>query len=397
MMERKHVVLLAGVLSNVAWGFAFLSYPTISVVVAKQFSLSATESGLVTSVFAIAYAAMQVPAGYLIFRFGAARTLLISMIVMALAPALLLVESNFAFALISRTIAGIASGVVWPAAVRMISSWYSAEKLDGAMSIFGLGVGLAQSIPLALFPFLIVGTDWRPPILVTIISSLIVAGLIVVPYQWMKNEKEVSTGTKINIRGLFTRNMFALTSVNFASRLVFAGFFAWALPFLVEHLNLSNAFAGEIIAPVGITSIIGSYSGKVLDNRIGKRLTILISAVLMVFLSLLFGISSSWIVAAIVALGIGFSLLLFFPGTFALVPYATKQGISVAGITFGIFNAVSNIGTFVSPVMMGYVLDRTGNFSLAFATLASSGVIGLIGAVFVKDVIRTSSNLNQRK
>jgi len=59
-------------------------------------------------------------------------------------------------------------------------------------------------------------------------------------------------------------------------------------------------------------------------------------------------------------------------------------GRSVAGISFGVVNMLSNIGTFVSPIIVGYILDLTGNFFLEFAAVGSIGLLGVLGAIILR-------------
>jgi MFS-type transporter involved in bile tolerance (Atg22 family) len=53
-------------------------------------------------------------------------------------------------------------------------------------------------------------------------------------------------------------------------------------------------------------------------------------------------------------------------------------------MTFGVFNTLSNIGTFVSPLFVGYILDATGNFLLGFAAIGCIGVLGMVGAIILR-------------
>ena len=76
--------------------------------------------------------------------------------------------------------------------------------------------------------------------------------------------------------------------------------------------------------------------------------------------------------------------MLYFAADFGLIPYASKQGRSVAGISFGVFNMLSNIGTFVSPIIVGYILDLTGNFFLGFAAVGCIGLLGVLGAIILR-------------
>jgi len=183
---------------------------------------------------------------------------------------------------------------------------------------------------------------------------------------------------------LFTRNMFALTLPNLASLAVVVGIFAWTPAFLTSILHLSDEFAGVILGSIGVANMLGAYAGGIANKWLGKRRTIALSMLLMTGFAVLLGTANSGLVAAIWISGIGFSGMLYFAADFGLIPYAAKQGRSVAGISFGVFNMLSNIGTFVSPIIVGYILDLTGNFFLGFAAVGCIGLLGVLGAIILR-------------
>ena len=177
-MQRKHFVLMLATLSFVMLGLVLFGYPPISRYVILDLNLSHTESGSITSVFVPAFALMQVPGGYLADRFGGAKTLLIFTAVVGVSPFIFIIGDNFVMALVFRALAGGACGVTFPSAVRVLSSWFSENELDSAMSIFGLGWGISQIVSSALLPLLILAADWRPPLIFTALFSLLVIGIL---------------------------------------------------------------------------------------------------------------------------------------------------------------------------------------------------------------------------
>jgi MFS family permease len=382
-MERQHFVLLVTTLSFVALGLALLGYPPISNYIVNDLHLSYTESGSITSVFVLAYALMQVPGGYMADRFGGIRTLLVFSVIAGVSPFIFIEGNSFTTALVSRALAGAACGVTFPSAVRVLSSWFSEKELDSAMSVFGLGYGISQIASAALLPLLILADDWRPPLIFTAISSFLVAALAVVAARW-PTRIESPVAAKIDVRGLFTRNMFALVLPNFASLAVVVGIFAWAPAFLTSTLHLSTVHAGTILASIGVANIFGCYAGTIANRWIGKRSTIALSMMLLMIFALLLGTSKSDLAAAVWTSGIGFAGMLYFAADFSLIPYASKQGRSVAGTTFGVFNTLSNMGSFISPIIAGFILDSTGNFLVGFASIGCIGLLGVLGAMILR-------------
>ena len=382
-MQHKHFVLMIAVLSFVMYGLVLFGYPPISRYVILDLNLSNTESGSLTSIFVLAFALMQVPGGYLADRFGEAKTLMIFTAVVGVSPFIFIVGDNFGMALVFRALAGGACGVTFPSAVRVLSSWFSESEIDSAMSVFGLGYGISQIISSVLLPLLILGANWRLPLIFTALFSLVVMALAVSPARW-PSPIEPSEPVKVDVRGLFTRNMFALVLPNFASLAVVVGIFAWTPAFLTSILHLSDEYAGIILGSIGVTTMLGSYAGGIANKWLGKRRTISLSMILMVAFAVLLGTSNSGFAAAAWISGLGFGGMLYFAADFSLIPYASKQGRSVAGMTFGVFNTLSNLGSFVSPVIVGYILDSTGNFLLGFASIGCIGFLGVLGAKILR-------------
>jgi len=382
-MQRKHFVLMIASLSFVMLGLVLFGYPPVSKYVILDLNLSHIESGSITSVFVLAFALMQVPGGYLADRFGGAKTLMVFTAVVGLSPFIFIIGDNFVTALIFRALAGGACGVTFPSAVRLLSSWFSESEIDSAMSIFGLGYGISQIASSVLLPLLILAADWRPPLVFTALFSLLVAVLAVFPARW-SCPIDSSANVKVEVRGLFTRNMLALVLPNFAALAIVVGVFAWTPAFLTSILHLSDAYAGAILASIGVANMLGAYAGGIANKWFGKRRTIILSMILLIVFAVLLGISNSALIAVICISGIGFGGMLYFAADFSLIPYAAKQGSSVAGTTFGVFNMLSNVGSFVSPIIMGYILDSTGNFHLGFASIGCIGILGVLGAIILR-------------
>src|SRR5208337_5186194 len=144
------------------------------------------------------------PGGYLADRFGVARTLMMFAAVVGVSPFIFIIGNNFVMALVFRALAGGACGVTFPSAVRVLSSWFSENEMDSAMSVFGLGYGISQIVSSALLPLLILGADWRPPLIFIALFSLLVMALAVFPARW-SSPIEAPAKVKVDVRGLFTR------------------------------------------------------------------------------------------------------------------------------------------------------------------------------------------------
>ena len=111
---RRYYSLAVATLGFVVLGVSLFNYATISSLVSHQFGLSDTDSGLLTSVFALTYLIMQIPTGLLSDRIGGAKTLLIALSITTIAPLFFIFGNSFEAALVSRAIAGVGTGISSP-------------------------------------------------------------------------------------------------------------------------------------------------------------------------------------------------------------------------------------------------------------------------------------------
>lgn len=373
-------MLIIVVTAMISFVLSNLDFPPISRVVSDQFSLTNAETGLVTSLYFVPYASMQIPGGYLADRFGSARSLFAAICVISVSPLIFITGNSVNALFASRVIAGAAGGVAFPSMVRLLSHTFPRKELGRAMGLFGSANGLGQLVASSLLPLLVLGIDWRPPLLATVLYSLFTAALLIFPVRWAGSP--LSGGTsglrpKVIVRGLFTKNMFALMFPNFASVAVIFATFAWASDYMITAFKISNSAAGAVVALIGVATIIGSYCGGIADRVLGSKNTIAVSMLLLFLFTVLFGISRSSYEAAALILGIGFGANLYFATDFSLIPYASKQGLAVAGVEFGVFNTLSNVGSVVAPLLFGIMLDVTGSFSVGFAVLSLIALLSL--------------------
>ena len=381
--SRRYYTLSVATLGFVALGISLFNYPAISTQVSQQFGLSNTESGLLTSAFLLTYTALQIPAGLIADRIGGAKTLLVSLSVVTVAPLVFIFGNSFDAALLSRVIAGAGAGMILPADIRLLSSSFSDKELHRASGVLGTGWGGSQTLAYLVLPILVVGQDWRPPLEFTILFSLTITVLAILPAKW-GTTKVAPVRPKVDLRGLVTKRLIVLVLANFSALVVTVGLLAWMPSFLTANLKLNEIDAGHLIAVVGVAGIASSFAGGILSQRIGPRPVILVSMVLLVIVPYFIATSDTWSVTMfwIVVLGIGGNL--YFGPLIALVPYSSTRGIQTTGISFGIFNTMSNVGSFLSPIIVGHFLDVTGSYLVGFTALGVIGISGVIGALLIR-------------
>ena len=64
-----------------------------------------------------------------------------------------------------------------------------------------------------------------------------------------------------------------------------------------------------------------------------------------------------------------------FPSPFWALPTVFLSGTAAAA-SIALINSVGNLGGFVGPYMIGFLTDRTGNYSAGIYYLVASGLLG---------------------
>ena len=299
------------------------------------------------------------------------------------APLIFISGNSLDVALLSRAIVGVGAGMILPADVRLLSSSFSSKELHRASGVLGTGWGGSQVLAYLVLPLLIVGKDWHPPLEFTVLLSLAITVMAVLPARW-ETTGVPSVLAKVDVRGLLTKRLIVLVLPNFTSLVVTVGLLSWMPAFLTANLKLNEIDAGHLIAIVGVAGIASAFAGGILSQRIGPRPVILVSMVLLVVSPCFIAVSGTWSVATfwMAMLGIGGNL--FIGPLFALVPYSSAQGVQAAGFSFGIFNTLSNVGSFLSPIIIGYTLDATGSYLLGFTAMGVIGISGVVGALLIR-------------
>jgi predicted MFS family arabinose efflux permease len=135
-----------------------------------------------------------------------------------------------------------------------------------------------------------------------------------------------------------------------------------------------------MVVVLGLMMIISSFVGGVLTPRVGGGKVVIVSMVMcVVFPTVLVFTSSTWMGLLVMA-AIGWAGNFYVPPVFARVPLSVSREHS--GTAFGIFNMASFIGSSITPIFVGYVLDTLGRYDIGFVAISMIAVSGLIGSLF---------------
>jgi predicted MFS family arabinose efflux permease len=357
------------------WAIAVLTYlvtvlhrGSMSVAglqAAERFHISASALASFTVVQLTVYAAMQVPVGILLDRYGSKRLLITASGLLFVAQSAFSLVDSYPAALAARAVLGVGDALVFISVLRVVMSWFPALRqpvMSQATGMLG-GLGaIASTVPMAA-AFRAFG--WTPTFAGASLLSLL-AGLAVLflikdtPYdEPLRRAKQSLEEVRANLRrawkepgtrlGLWTHFTTSFSGSTFG--------LLWGYPFLVQGQGVApTTAAAMLIVPVlagfGYGPVVGRYAAR-------------------------FPFYRSWIVLAVIAGSVVmWTVVLLWPGPapmpvllLLIVVQAAGGPGSMLGLDYArTFNPATRFGAANGMV-------NTGGF---IATLLSIGMVGIL-------------------
>ncbi len=158
--------------------FAFVSRTNIAQALTlpafiHQFNLSDVDRGTLNSAFFWSYAALQIPMGWIVDRYGVKWPYAISLVVWCLASAATGLSHTVGALVLTRVITGAGEAIVVPASYRWIRQNFTETQSGLAVGIYMLGTKIGPAIGGPLAAWLIVKYDWSLMFLIVGLAGLL--------------------------------------------------------------------------------------------------------------------------------------------------------------------------------------------------------------------------------
>lgn len=353
--------------------------------VADDFGVSIATAASFAAVFAFTFAAVQPAIGAAADLFGKARLMTICLGLLGVANILGALSTSFPMLFVSRILAGVGSGGVFPVALSLTSDLVGPDKrqlaigrtLAGSMTGNLLGATASGLIGDLL--------GWRGVLAVLGGLVIIVAVAVAAGFRGAALNRPPRTSLKAlrhGYRTIFTNpNARICYSAVFVEGCCVLGLFPFIASFLFELGETSLSIAGIVIAGFAIGGLLYTLTVGRLLPWIGVKGMMIAGATLvgMQLAGAAFGLHWKLQMASLLVMGLGFYMI-----HGCLQVFASELSVEARATALSLHSFFFFMGQTVGPIAYGFGLQHVGKTATLVSAAAVMVVLGFICAKFLK-------------
>jgi sugar phosphate permease len=291
--RRAWVIWLAAMGVYVLAVFHRSSLGVAGLLAADRFDIAATELAFFTVLQLFVYAAMQVPVGVLLDRYGSRTLLLVGLATMTLAQLGFAYATSFPAAVLARGVLGAGDAMVFVSVIRLVSVWFLVRQAPKVTQITGWAGQLGAIGAAAPMSLLLDALGWtRAFALVSSIGVVLMVGVLA----FVKDSPYRSSGVatvKLRALAMSVKTVWGNPGTRLGMWSHFTSQFAgtvfallWGFPFLVRGQGWSEVAAGTLLmAMTGWVVVSGLVVGALIARYPYVRSWIVISVVVLMALT----------------------------------------------------------------------------------------------------------------
>ena len=373
---------------TLAFSFTFLSryiWSPLMADVSGEFGINATQAGLYMSAFFAGYLVTQIPGGIMADRYQPKYILIACTILGGAMTALMSRITSYEMGLVIRVITGISSGCVMAQCSKVVALTFAPQERASAMGVVlaspPFGITLAQSLGAPLNQ----AFGWRTTfVIVGAVAVGVVAllALFVKPVeksvpaektagaagravaQTAAAKPQAQAGMLEGLVGFFTNKQQLLLGISgFMFMFVSVGFATWTNKY-AQSLGCTPVQGGMIITCYSIAGIIASClsGGLAKKMHMSHRNFLMLTLTGMGVMTIFFSMQRSYM--GLLLVGIIYGAVSYLPST-----HYTTSAMMLAGERFtataaSTQNLLFQMASLIMPIVVGRVIDATGNYSL---------------------------------
>ncbi|GAA1031687.1 MULTISPECIES: MFS transporter [Amycolatopsis] len=380
---RSWLIWLTAVTVYLLAVFHRTSFGVAGLKAAERFGVGSAALGIFTVLQVGVYAAMQIPTGVLVDRYGPRRVLTAAVLILGSGQLLLGIADTYALGLVARGVLGLGDALTFVSVLRLVAAHFPAHRyalLASFTSCVGYIGNLAATVPLTL---LLDGPGWTVTFLVvgavTVLYSVPVLLRVRDTPEGVPERKrepvrpaELATQVKLAWRTPGTRLGFWVHfSTMFAPNVLTL---LWGMPFLVQGEGLPAATASALLTVFVFGSMAG---GPLLGALIGRSPALRVPLVVgyLSGAAIVWAVLLGWNGHVPVGVLVPAFAFLTLGGPASMIGFAIARDynpLSRVGTATGVVNVGGFLATTVTALLIGILLQATGgNFRIALLVVVA--------------------------
>jgi ACS family D-galactonate transporter-like MFS transporter len=378
---------------------AYIARSNISVAVVvpdfeRFFRLTDSSRGTLNSAFFWSYAFLQIPAGWIVDRYGVKYPYAIAFFAWSLVSAATALGGTLTQLIGLRFLLGVAESAVTPASMRWIRFHFAEKERGLAIGVYMTGTKIGPAIGAPVAAWLINLYDWRMMFLILGVGSM----LWLIPWMFaVRNDDRqleraavASAAPATSIWRIMSSPVIWGTIIGTFCYMYFVYFcMTWMPAYFVERRHLSLARMGlytffSFGGMAAVVALAGWAADKLIargHNAVFVRKAFTIAGFLIASTELVGALTDSVPVALFFAVfslsGLGLATANYWALTQTLIP-----GGAIGRIV-GIQNCAANLPGIVAPVLTGWLKQATGKYEAPMQAIWFFLVLGIAAYLFL--------------
>jgi nitrate/nitrite transporter NarK len=382
--------IIALCLTSIVTAVNYTNYGPLIPIMRTDLHINSGQAGLMSTLLFLGLAVTYIPAGAFADRYGPRPLLIGSCILLVVGGVLLSLIPNITWILLCRAIIGFGAGGAFVAGAGVAASMGKYSPL--AQGLYGGSVQIGSGLGLLITPLLYGWVGWRGAFLLWGLFAI----LAIIAWLYINDGQEVHVPTKVDVRaGLRSPAVWTLGLAHMGTFGLGNAIAAWIAVYLAHQYGLTLGLAATLGSIALLTGMFFRPLGGIL---IGRRI---IGAIPLLRIGTIMGFAGVTLLAiplrfpplAIAGMGL-IAIGATIPYTSVFNEAARLRDVG-KGIAQGLVSVISSPTVILGPPIIGFLLEQTGNFTLAFTSILIFSGISitasfLAGPAVKRETISTS-------
>lgn len=365
----------------------------LTPILIEELNISHASMGMLISAYFFVYGLMQVPSGILSDRLGARKTIIFFTVITIIGTFFFWISTSYNMLFVAQFLVGVGCSTFYINAVKLVSTWFPANRKATAIGILSASSGLGNTISYMGFPIAVVSLGgWR---------TLYLGMSLILVANWVMNIFVIKDRNHLLVTQPLRENSSILSSListvsdrrlwPFLAGYVLSStswvFMNWMVQYLIDTRGFTYLQVGQIASAGTIAGIPGCIAVAAISDRLKKRKHTLIG------FSVLYAFVLITLINLPASMGVPiFALLNFalnFSGSFwvlyfSMIPETLPP--SKASVGLGLVNGIGTVGFSIITPIYGGLVDVTNSYTSSNLLIQAGAILmPIIFYLFIKE------------